>query len=90
MDNLLKHKVRQWIMDNLKQSATTHDYTTFYMKDKVTQSLNCFLTDTEFCQCLELSGYRLKKEPKQTFVFAKIKRTRLELEKSTIKKNKKD
>jgi hypothetical protein len=77
MDNLLKHKVRQWIMDNLKVSSVPHDYTTFYMKDKVTNSVGCFLTDQEFCECLELSGYELKREPKQTFVFAKIRRARL-------------
>ena len=70
MDNLLKHKVRQLILDNLKQSTVPHDYTTFYMKDKVTKSVGCFLSDREFCECLELSGYKLKREPKQTFVFA--------------------
>ena len=77
MDNLVKHKVRQWILDNLKVSTVHHDYTTDYMKEKVAKSVGCFLTDAEFCQCLELSGYRLKREPKQTFVFAKIKRARV-------------
>ena len=61
MDNLIKHKVRQWIMDNLKQSTVPHDYTTDYMKTKVTKSLDCFLTDAEFCECLELSGFRLNR-----------------------------
>jgi hypothetical protein len=43
----------------------------------VTKSLDCFLTDAEFCECLELSGFKLKREPKQTFVFARIKRNRI-------------
>ena len=86
MDNLVKHKVRQWIMDNLKVSSVHHDYTTFYMKDKVAKSVGCFLTDDEFCECLELSGYQLKREPKQTFVFARIKRARVvEVKKETEK-----
>ena len=78
MDNLLKHKVRQWIMDNLKVSSVHHDYTTFYMKDKPSKSIGCYLTDKEFCECLELSGFKLKKEPKQTFVYARFRRARLD------------
>jgi hypothetical protein len=77
MDNLVKHKVRQWILDNLKESTITHDYTTDYMKTKVAKSVGCFLTDAEFCKCLELSGFKLKREPKQTFVYARIKRNRI-------------